>query len=188
MENKMTVSNVRKTRIIKNFHFAFKIYVKKLKRAKGRRDIKALGRIRNNKPSYKIDHIVKERWVKLKKQNKITLLIKSALEFHVFDSYQDIQHTQTPLEILTIVFHWSFSLPCFQNLKEFTLKKLSFVVVFHVSNQLGLHCRFISIYMFSLFDLFVLLFLKWSLCIMWSLQNHCVNASFQSKAITFKRT
>jgi len=40
----------------------FKVYVKRLKRARGRRDIKAVGRIRNNKPSYKIDHIVKERY------------------------------------------------------------------------------------------------------------------------------
>lgn len=36
--------------------------MKRLKRAKGRRDIKGIARIRNNKPSYKVDHIVKERY------------------------------------------------------------------------------------------------------------------------------
>jgi pescadillo protein len=40
----------------------FKTYVKRLKRAKGRRDVKALGRLRSNKPSYNLDHIVKERY------------------------------------------------------------------------------------------------------------------------------
>lgn len=40
----------------------FKVYVKRLKKAKGRRDIKGIARIRNNKPSYKVDHIVKERY------------------------------------------------------------------------------------------------------------------------------
>ena len=40
----------------------FKTYVKRLKRARGRRDVKALGRLRANKPSYKVDHIVKERY------------------------------------------------------------------------------------------------------------------------------
>lgn len=40
----------------------FKVYVKRLKRAKGRRDIKGIARIRNNKPAYKLDHIVKERY------------------------------------------------------------------------------------------------------------------------------
>ncbi len=44
------------------FFFYSKIYVKRLKRAKGRRDIKGIARIRNNKPSYKVDHIVKERY------------------------------------------------------------------------------------------------------------------------------
>ena len=33
-----------------------------MKRAKGRRDIKGIARIRNNKPVYKVDHIVKERY------------------------------------------------------------------------------------------------------------------------------
>ncbi len=36
--------------------------MKRLKRAKGRRDIKGIARIRNNKPTYKLDHIVKERY------------------------------------------------------------------------------------------------------------------------------
>lgn len=40
----------------------FKIYVKRLKRARGRRDVKALGRLRANKPAYNLDHIVKERY------------------------------------------------------------------------------------------------------------------------------
>jgi len=40
----------------------FKVYVKRLKRARGRRDIKALGRLRTLKPTYKVDHIVKERY------------------------------------------------------------------------------------------------------------------------------
>jgi len=43
----------------------FKVYVKRLKRAKGRRDIKGIARIRGNKPTYKVDHIVKERLVNL---------------------------------------------------------------------------------------------------------------------------
>lgn len=36
--------------------------MKRLKRAKGRRDIKGIARIKNNKPTYKVDHIVKERY------------------------------------------------------------------------------------------------------------------------------
>lgn len=40
----------------------FKIYVKRLKRARGRRDVKALGRLRAHKPTYNLDHIVKERY------------------------------------------------------------------------------------------------------------------------------
>lgn len=40
----------------------FKVYVKRLKRARGRRDIKGIARIRNLKPTYKVDHIVKERY------------------------------------------------------------------------------------------------------------------------------
>lgn len=47
--------------ILKKFR-DFKIYVKRLKRAKGRRDIKAIARVRNHKPTYKVDHIVKERY------------------------------------------------------------------------------------------------------------------------------
>lgn len=47
--------------IIRKFR-DFKVYVKRLKRAKGRRDIKAIGRIKSNKPTYKVDHIVKERY------------------------------------------------------------------------------------------------------------------------------
>ncbi len=39
-----------------------KVYVKRLKRAKGRRDVKAIGRIRSQKPTYRLDHIVKERY------------------------------------------------------------------------------------------------------------------------------
>jgi len=47
--------------ILKKFR-DFKIYVKRLKRAKGRRDIKGVARVRNTKPTYKVDHIVKERY------------------------------------------------------------------------------------------------------------------------------
>jgi len=47
--------------IIKKFR-EFKVYVKRLKRAKGRRDIKGIARVKNNKPTYKVDHIVKERY------------------------------------------------------------------------------------------------------------------------------
>lgn len=47
--------------IIRKFR-DFKTYVKRLKRAKGRRDIKAIARVRNTKPTYKVDHIVKERY------------------------------------------------------------------------------------------------------------------------------
>jgi pescadillo len=40
----------------------FKTYVKRLRRAEGRRDKKSMRRIRDNKPFYRIDHIVKERY------------------------------------------------------------------------------------------------------------------------------
>lgn len=47
--------------ILKKFR-DFKVYVKRLKRAKGTRDIKGIARVRNTKPTYKVDHIVKERY------------------------------------------------------------------------------------------------------------------------------
>lgn len=40
----------------------FKVYVKRLKRARGRRDVRTLGRLRAHKPTYSLDHIVKERY------------------------------------------------------------------------------------------------------------------------------
>src|SRR5947209_1786265 len=39
----------------------FKIFMRRLTRAKGRRDFESLKNIRENKPFYKVDHIVKER-------------------------------------------------------------------------------------------------------------------------------
>lgn len=41
---------------------AFKVFVKKLKRAVGKGDKGKAGRLRDNKPNYKLDHIVKERY------------------------------------------------------------------------------------------------------------------------------
>ena len=40
----------------------FKVYVKRLKRARGRGERKQAAELRNNKPFYKIDHIVTERY------------------------------------------------------------------------------------------------------------------------------
>jgi len=40
----------------------FKVYVKRLKRARGRRDGRTARTLRENKPGYKLDHIVKERY------------------------------------------------------------------------------------------------------------------------------
>ncbi len=43
----------------------FQIFVKKLKKALGKKDSNAAQRIRQNRPKYKLDHIVKERYIYL---------------------------------------------------------------------------------------------------------------------------
>ena len=40
----------------------FKVYVKRLKRARGRGERREAAKLRSNKPFYKIDHIVVERY------------------------------------------------------------------------------------------------------------------------------
>lgn len=82
--------------------FFIKVYVKRLKRAKGRRDIKAIGRIRKNKPTYKVDHIVKERY---RFNPNSTSLINFYFEIN---NFSDIQHIQMQLETWMIVYHWCF--------------------------------------------------------------------------------
>lgn len=39
------------------------VFVRKLKKAYGKTEWSDVERLRENKPSYKLDHIIKERWV-----------------------------------------------------------------------------------------------------------------------------
>ncbi|XP_040050674.2 pescadillo [Gasterosteus aculeatus] len=47
--------------IVRKFR-EYKIFVRKLKRAYGRTEYSTVGRLKDNKPAYKLDHIVKERY------------------------------------------------------------------------------------------------------------------------------
>lgn len=42
--------------------FCLQIFVRKLKRAYGKTEWSAVERLKENKPTYKLDHIIKERW------------------------------------------------------------------------------------------------------------------------------
>lgn len=45
------------------FFFLLKVFVRKLKKAYAKTEYSSVERLRENKPTYKLDHIIKERWV-----------------------------------------------------------------------------------------------------------------------------
>lgn len=47
------------------------VFVRKLKRAYAKTEYSSVERLRENKPTYKLDHIIKERWAKLSELNML---------------------------------------------------------------------------------------------------------------------